>query len=192
MLRIIGGEFRSRRLQSPVGSDITRPMPARVKESVFNLLREWFDNANVLDLFAGVGTLGLEAVSRGANKVILIEQNPQTFQILTSNIETLGCNDRAMAVQADALSPVALASAPAPVDVIFVDPPYRLMQSQEDRERVFEQLTAARGILAERSIVVLRAPLPEKAIALEIEGFEGPESHTYGKEMQVHLYMPQR
>ena len=63
MIKIIGGEFRSRKLAAPADESVSRPYPQRVREAVVNTLREWFDGARVLDLFAGVGSMGLEAVS---------------------------------------------------------------------------------------------------------------------------------
>lgn len=190
MLRIIGGEFRSRQLASPPGADVTRPMAARAKESIFNLLRGWFEDANVVDLFAGVGTMGLEAVSRGAKHVLLVEQSRPVFRILEENIGTLGCGDRATAVQGDALSPTVLLRAPRPVHVMFVDPPYAIMADEVGRGRVFAQIRTAREMLADKSFVVLRSPALKQGESLTIEGFAGPETHRYGSEMLVHLYMP--
>jgi 16S rRNA (guanine966-N2)-methyltransferase len=190
MLRIIGGEFRSRRLASPPGAEITRPMASRAKESIFNLLRGWFEDANVIDLFAGVGTMGLEAVSRGAKQVLLVEQSRPVFRILKENIEALGCGDRATAVQGDALSPTVLLRAPKPVHVLFIDPPYAVMEEETGRERVLAQIRAAKEVLAEKSFVVLRAPELTPGVSLRIDGFEGPETHRYGSDMFVHLYMP--
>lgn len=193
-VRIIGGEFRSRSLQTPVGAETTRPMAARVKESIFNLLRGWFEGANVLDLFAGVGTMGLEAVSRGASRVVMVEQNRKIHDLLRANIESLGCSDRATAHLGDALSPSVLYAAPKPVDVLFIDPPYNLMRTKVSRERVLQQVRLARAILRERSFVVLRVPLQEDEIQSEgeltIPGFDGPEIHRYGRDMLVCLYMP--
>lgn len=194
MIRIIGGEFRSRRLKTPEGDDATRPMTARVKESVFNLLRGWFEGARVLDLCAGVGTMGLEAVSRGAAKVVMVEQNRTIHGLLRENIDMLGCGERATAFLGDALSPTVLHMAPKPVDVLFVDPPYVLMRTEEGRARVFNQIATAKMVLAEKAFVVLRVPMDEgKTLPeLDIAGFIGPEVHEYGAEMVVALYMPER
>jgi 16S rRNA (guanine966-N2)-methyltransferase len=127
VLKIISGEYRSRILLTPEGEDRTRPMVARVKESVFAMLHGWFKGARVLDLFAGVGTVGLECASRGAAEVVMIERDREVFRYLEHNIKTLGCEERAIAVQADALGPTALARSPKPVDLVFMDPPYALM-----------------------------------------------------------------
>lgn len=196
MIRIIGGEFRSRMLQTPDGAETTRPMAARVKESIFNLLRGWFENAHVLDLFAGVGTMGLEAVSRGAKRVVMVEQNRGIHKLQRENIDALGCGDRAIAHLGDALSPTMLHAAPKPVDVLFMDPPYELMRRKDTRTRVMNQIAIARSIMAEKSFVVLRVPLQEEEIDadrdLTVPGFDGPEIHRYGRDMLVCLYMPMR
>ncbi len=190
MLRILGGEFRSRVIAGPIGDQTTRPMASRVKESIFNILRGWFDDANVLDLFAGVGTMGLEAVSRGARRVLMVEQSRQSFRVLEQNIAALQCADRAEAVQGDAFSPLVLARAPRPVHVVFVDPPYRMIEDDRDRERLQARLSSLRPIMADKGFLVLRAPGMKREVPLAIEGFNGPETHAYGSDMRVHFYMP--
>ncbi|MBL9141134.1 MAG: 16S rRNA (guanine(966)-N(2))-methyltransferase RsmD, partial [Phycisphaerae bacterium] len=125
-VRIISGEHRSRFLETPAGHDVTRPMTSRVKESLFDILRGWFDGTTVVDLFAGAGTLGLEALSRGAARVVLVERDHDVYKCLERNIAALHAKDRCTALQADALSATTLARMPTPVDVIFMDPPYDL------------------------------------------------------------------
>ena len=180
MPRIIAGEFRSRRLQSPAGADTTRPYLDRVKESVFNMLREWCEGAVVLDLFAGVGTMGLEAVSRGARAVLLVEQDRRVFESLRANIEMLGCGDRATAVRGDALGAGCLARAPRPVDLVFVDPPYEVMRTEPGRQRVLVQIAACRRIMGDEGYVILRSPEGPAAHDLAVPGFDGPGSGNPG------------
>ena len=138
MLKIIAGEFRSRILEGPPDAETTRPITARVKESVFNLLRGWCEDAVVLDLFAGVGAIGLEAVSRGAREVVFVELNGRIASILEFNVTELGCGDRATVVRADALGPAALAQAPRDCDLVFLDPPYPLWDDLATRERLID------------------------------------------------------
>jgi 16S rRNA (guanine(966)-N(2))-methyltransferase RsmD len=193
MLKIIAGEYRSRVLASPEDARTSRPYSGRVKESVFNLLRGWFEEgATALDLFAGVGTMGLEAISRGASRVTLIERDRAIVRLLEQNIAALGCEDRATVVAADALSPAALLKAPSPVDVIFVDPPYELMQQPKSRKRVLEQVARCRSIMGEKGFIVLRSPVSSSEVDLHVEGFDGPEEHLYGHEMHVMLYAPKQ
>jgi 16S rRNA (guanine(966)-N(2))-methyltransferase RsmD len=190
MLRILGGEFRSRLLDSPADDERTRPMASRAKESLCNLLRGWFEDARVLDLFAGVGTMGLEAVSRGAAEVVLIEREKDIYRYLQENIAALGCRDRAHAILGDALGPLAIERAPRPVDLVFLDPPYEFMHDATRRRKVMEQARRLRSVMGERGFLVLRSPVRLPGDEERIEGFAGPEIHEYGNTMFVLLYMP--
>ncbi len=89
-MRIIAGEFRRRLLRTPEGYDKTRPLPDRVKESLFGLLRGHCEGARVLDCFAGSGAFGLEMISRGAAQVVMVERDRAVARILQANIDTLG------------------------------------------------------------------------------------------------------
>ncbi len=150
------------------------------------MLHEWFDGARVLDLFAGVGTVGLEAVSRGASEVLMVEKSPRTYRVLRENIEMLGCGGRARALQGDALGSAVLAAAPQPTDLVFMDPPYAMMQDPAGRKRVLDQAARCRQVMADRGFLVLRSPVELGPI----EGFDGPEVHRYRKDMVVLLYAP--
>jgi 16S rRNA (guanine(966)-N(2))-methyltransferase RsmD len=190
VVRIIAGEFRSRTLLTAPDDEATRPFLSRVKESVFSMLHEWFADARVLDLFAGVGTVGLEAVSRGASAVLMVERSPRTHRILKENIERLGCAGRARALLGDALGRTCLLEAPRPVDLVFVDPPYTMMQESRSRQRVLDQATQCREIMADKGFVILRSPVGPEDAELVIPGFNGPEPHRYRKDMWVLLYEP--
>ncbi len=189
MVRIIAGEYRSRQLLSERNDESTRPFLSRVKESVFSMLHEWFDGARVLDLFAGVGTVGLEAVSRGASAVLMVEKRPRTYRVLRGNIDRLGCGDRAKALLGDALGQVSLLQAPQPVDLVFVDPPYSMMREPRVRRRILDQIERCRGIMADKGYLILRSPVgPDEVEA--IKNFHGPEAHRYRKDLWVLIYEP--
>ena len=188
MLRIIAGDFRSRQLAAPPDAGTTRPWTQRVKESVFNMLRGHLEGATVVDLFAGVGTMGLEAVSRGAAQVLMVEQDRRIFALLQRNVETLDCADRVDLLQGDALGAVALLRAPRTIDLLFVDPPFAMMEDEHLRERVLTQLKAAAGQLAPTGFIVLRTPVDPGRVAHEVEGLDGPEIHEHGRNHFVCLY----
>ncbi len=190
MLKIISGEYRSRQLLTPEGEDRTRPMTARVKESVFAMLHGWFKDARVLDLFAGVGTVGIECASRGAKEVVCIERDRDVFRYLEHNIATIKCGDRVTAVQADALGPTALARSPKPVELVFMDPPYAMMIDPASRKLVLAQAARTRALFAPKGFLVLRTPIDLDESERAIPGFKGPESHQYKDDMWVYLYMP--
>ena len=124
-LRIIAGEFRGRRIEAPSGHS-TRPTREEVREAWFNVLGDRVVGARVLDLFAGSGALGLEALSRGATQVRFVESNRAVLAVLRRNIEALGVASRTEVSRADAL---VLASAPERIaagswNLVLADPPY--------------------------------------------------------------------
>lgn len=189
MLKIQSGEFRSRALQIPEGVE-TRPMGSRPKAAIFNLLRGWFEGANVLDLYAGVGTMGLEAASLGAKRVVCVEQNRYIGDFLRANILTLGCGDRVQAIQTDALGLGTIAAAPKPVDIVFIDPPFEEMRSSEQRRAMLDRVGALRSVVADRAFIVLRSPDHLADEDFSVPGFVGPEHHDYGTEQHILLYAP--
>jgi len=159
-MRIIAGRFRSRKLLSPPIGAATRPMPDRVKESLFSMLRGHFEGATVLDAFAGTGAIGLEAASRGAARVVLIERDKRVAEVIRRNIEMLGCADQAEVVITDMLGSAALARVPRPIDLVFFDPPYPLVIDPLGWERVKQQFVAAIRLLADDGFAMLRTPWP--------------------------------
>jgi len=119
-LRIIGGEWRGRKLSFPALPGL-RPTPDRVRETLFNWLREILPGARCLDLFAGSGALGLEALSRGAEEVVMVDHNPAVVARLKEHCRQLKAAN-ARVVQAEAR--VFLQGTPQPFDIIFLDPPF--------------------------------------------------------------------
>lgn len=119
-LRIIGGRWRSRHLSFP-DTGTVRPTPDRVRETLFNWLAPVIEGARCLDLFAGSGALGLEALSRGAASVVFVEQDTRLVRTLRDNLARLGTGD-ARVVQAEALT--WLQGTSSPFDVVLLDPPF--------------------------------------------------------------------
>ena len=121
-LRVAGGEARGRRLKTPKG---IRPTQGMVKEAIFNLVGPGIDGVNVLDLFAGSGAIGIEALSRGAAAVTFVDREPRGLAILRQNLEVLDLKLRSQVVRADVVrwlesSPDQLKQA----GFVFMDPPY--------------------------------------------------------------------
>ena len=121
-VRIIAGEFRGRKLEFPDVEGL-RPTPDRVRETVFNWLQPYLPGAVCVDLFAGTGVMGLEALSRGAERVSLVELDATGFRALQANIENLSAGDRTSLVHADALR-FLQSSGIGSSDIMFLDPPY--------------------------------------------------------------------
>jgi 16S rRNA (guanine(966)-N(2))-methyltransferase RsmD len=159
-MRIISGEFRRRQLISPKDASTTRPIPDRVKESVFSILRGHFEGARVLDAFAGSGSIGLEALSRGASFVLFVERDKAAANLLERNIEMLGCGDRCEVLRADAIGPATLARCPRPLDLAFFDPPYPLVEDPASWDRIRGQVGRVADLLTPVGFVVVRTPWP--------------------------------
>lgn len=160
LMRIIAGEFRSRRLLTPPDAETTRPIPDRVKESVFAILRGHVEDAVVFDAFAGTGAVGLEALSRGARRCVFVEKDRAAAEILDRNIKALDVQSRCDIVVGDALGPGALARCPRPVKLVFLDPPYPLIRDHLGFKRIKAQAEALIKLLADDGYLMLRAPLP--------------------------------
>lgn len=158
-MRIIAGEFRSRKLFTPLDADTTRPIPDRVKESIFQLLRGHFEGVDVFDGFAGTGAIGLEALSRGARRCVFVERDKDVARILQRNIDELGCADRAELIVGDALGPGALSRCPRPAHLIFLDPPYPLVEDPVGWKRVKTQFERLIQNLDD-GFAILRTPWP--------------------------------
>ncbi|WP_346841505.1 16S rRNA (guanine(966)-N(2))-methyltransferase RsmD [Metapseudomonas otitidis] len=122
-LRIIGGEWRSRRFAFPDGPGL-RPTPDRVRETLFNWLAPYIEGARVLDPFTGSGALYLEALSRGAREALALDLNPDSVAALRGTLDTLRCGTGQL-LQADALRYLTNQAA-TPYDLVFLDPPFNL------------------------------------------------------------------
>jgi 16S rRNA (guanine966-N2)-methyltransferase len=125
-MRIVGGDLRGRTLATPKGEAI-RPTTDRTREAVFNVLGHRhggrLEGARVLDLFAGTGALGLEALSRGASHCIFIEESAEGRGIIRTNVETFGLQGRTKIFRRDATD-LGTVGTIAPFDLVFADPPY--------------------------------------------------------------------
>ena len=157
ILRIIGGKHRGRRLRFPAGVTI-RPTPDRVRETLFNWLQPRIAGARVLDLFAGSGALGLEALSRGAAHVRFVEKDRRA----ASAIDTLISEWQETGAQvtcADALGWLAQSAGSAPFDIVFLDPPYDAVDLDTLVAAGARQLSDA-GVLVLEHAVRRAAPQP--------------------------------
>lgn len=125
-MRIVGGEFRGRPLATPRSNDI-RPTSDRTREAVFNVLAHRYPDAleggRVLDLFAGTGALGIEALSRGASFCMFIEESPEGRGLIRDNVEALGLTGRTKIFRRDATG-LGPAGTVQPFGLVFADPPY--------------------------------------------------------------------
>lgn len=178
-MRIVGGEFRGRALLSPKGST-TRPTSDRAREAIFNILQHasWLrerlpEGANVIDVFAGTGAMGLEALSQGAKHAIFVERDHAAARTCQDNIENFQLADRSMLMKFDALHPVPRPLYLEPRDLVFLDPPYGKNMGAQTLEAL-----ARKGWLAPGAICVLEMAKKQPEPALE--GFIQHDERPYG------------
>jgi 16S rRNA (guanine966-N2)-methyltransferase len=118
-MRVIAGEFRSRRLKAPPGDQV-RPTPDRLREALFNILSPRIEGAVFLDAYAGCGSVGIEALSRGARRAIFLEKSRAALRYLNENIHILGIEERCEVHSGNAAPLISTFEA----DIVFLDPPY--------------------------------------------------------------------
>ncbi len=182
-MRIVGGEYKGTRIQAPTGTG-TRPTSDRVRESLFNILAHSFDEfsiegARVLDLFAGTGALGLEAISRGAAFALFVDNDPDARGAQRDNVEALGLTGRTRLFRRDAAS-LGKAGNMGQFDLAFLDPPYGKGLAEK-------ALTGAKegGWLQEGAMVVIEEQT-ESELALPT-GFTQLDKRIYGSTKLVFL-----
>lgn len=149
-----------------------RPTASRVRESIFNILQGRIDGACFLDLFAGSGAVGLEALSRGAEKVVFVEENRARAEAIDRFVRELGWKERAEVIRIPAVKYLARGHCGA-FDVVFADPPYRT----DDMKTILTVLSA--DMLAPDGVLVLEH-LSSMSAPEEIGGFERPRRYRYG------------
>lgn len=177
-MRVIAGEYRSRRIEAPSGLEC-RPTPDRLREALFNILQTRLEGAVFVDVFAGSGSVGIEALSRGARRAIFVERQRAHADVLRANLKALGAEGRAAVFTGKALDVMRHQTG----DIVFLDPPY-------DQVEEYTKLLDLLGqdppplVLAQHS---KRLALPERAGGLEryrelrqgdnVISFYRPDSH---------------
>lgn len=157
-MRVITGSARGRRLGELKGTD-TRPTTGKVKEGVFSALQFDIEGRRVLDLFAGTGQMGIEALSRGAESCVFVDKRTDAVKLVKDNLSVCALEDRAQVVCGDAMG--FLSSTRAKFDLIFLDPPY----ADDILERAIAHI-ARFDILAPRGIIVAECPADKTLPAL--------------------------
>ena len=175
-MRIIAGEFRGRRLLPPEGTEVTRPITDRVKQSLFDILAPHLEDARVYDLFAGTGSMGLECLSRGAAHVTFFEADRSAVQRLKKNIDAVDVADRSRVIAGDLFKWFAAAGGEDPATIVFLDPPYRFLTEQPNALRGLAD-RIARHHLAADGIVVFRHDARDR---LDLAGLAATDERTYG------------
>lgn len=163
-LRIIAGRFKGRLLKTPKGSS-TRPTQGMLREAVFNICQNEIEGAHFLDLFAGSGAMGFEALSRGAEHITLVEQNRFAVSCIKENIAVLDVESEVTLLPQDAAR--ALARFKTPFHIIYMDPPYGLPITPI-LHRVAPHLSAAGLLFVEERYNPKKTDKPAKLIDLKL------------------------
>lgn len=170
MMRIIAGEWRGRRLETREGMDV-RPTPERVKEALFNILQFQLEGRRVLDLFAGSGQLGLEALSRGAAEAVFVDESRDSAAVVKRNIASLKAEAKTRLYQTDFAA--FLMRRQEPFDIVFLDPPYR-------SGKLEAALPLAAAITNPGGTIIAEHPTDEE-LPDEAGDFRKGKSYRYGK-----------
>ncbi len=173
MVRVISGSARGRKLLAPEGYD-TRPTTDRVKESIFNIISPNLPADSVLDLFAGSGGLGIEALSRGSKHCVFAEKDKAALSVVRKNIELARVSDKAEVIPGDAFS--YLDRTTLKFDIIFLDPPYNTGLLTKAIELIYKK-----NLLTENGIIV--AESEHLGEAPTCDQFDIKRSAKYGKTM---------
>lgn len=183
MLRIITGTAKGKRIETLEG-EATRPTSERIKEALFSSIQFDIEDRRVLDLFAGSGQLGLEALSRGAMSASFVDSEREAMEIVKRNARTTGFFDKCRYIVSDWRNYIRKASGKDKYDLVFIDPPYSMECCRDGAVRLAES-----GLLATGALVVLESGT-EEFDPYEISGFEVLKSTHYGKKttLTVLLY----
>lgn len=151
MIRIIGGRFKGRKLRM-VPSPAVRPLPAKLRGSLFNILQARVVDAFFLDGFAGTGSVGIEALSRGASRAVFIEELPQAARIIEANLAKCQAEDLGLVLNQEFnRAIIELGKKGVKFDLIFLDPPYKLLE-----ERNPLKVIRKRGVLKPAGLLIIR------------------------------------
>ena len=180
-MRVIAGSARRLLLKAPLG-DNTRPTTDRIKETLFNMLQNDVPGSYFLDLFAGSGQIGLEAVSRGARYAVFVENNKKACACIEDNIHFTKFDRETKLLQSDVISAIRSMEGKYKFDVIFMDPPYK----HEYEKEVLECLKDS-SILKEDTLIIVEASLDTSFDYLSELGFELKKLKTY--KTNVHAFI---
>lgn len=160
-MRIVAGKFKSRIINAPLG-DNTRPSSDKTRQAIFNVIAPYVYDANVLDIFSGSGALAIEAISRGAKKATLIDNNTDAIKCIKNNISTLKINEQCNVIYDDYK---VIENLNESFDIILLDPPYKLNVIDE-----IIKIIEDNKLLNENGIIVFESD-QEHAINYEVNGY---------------------
>lgn len=165
-MRVIAGEARSLQLKAPLGEH-TRPTTDRIKETLFNMLQGEIGGCFLLDLFAGSGQIGIEALSRGADQVVFVENDKNALACIDDNLKHTKFEKHALVCKQDVFVALQSLEYKYSFDIVFMDPPYE----QELEKRVLEYFTTS-SLITDDTLIIFEASLQTDISYLEDLGYE--------------------
>ena len=175
-MRVITGSARGKNLKTLDGNDV-RPTSQKVKEAVFSAIQFDIEGRRVLDLFAGSGQLGIEALSRGARSAVFVDNSAASVKMIKQNIETVGFEDLSKVYTADYASFTAMCR--DTFDIVFLDPPY-------SKGLLVPALKSVLPLMSDYGIIICEYP-PEVEMPQSVGGFDIAKTYRYGK-INVSVY----
>lgn len=181
-MRVIAGSARRIPLKTLEGMD-TRPTQDRIKETLFNMLQYDLADCAFLDLFAGSGSIGIEALSRGAKTAVFVEQNAKAAEIVRENLKATRLEEQALVLNCDALAALRRMEGKYRFDFIFMDPPYN-----HELERQMLSYLAESTLIDKQSTIIIEASLETSFDYLEEMGFVMEKNKQYKTNRHVFVY----
>jgi 16S rRNA (guanine(966)-N(2))-methyltransferase RsmD len=179
MMRVITGTAKGKKLKTLEG-DATRPTSKRIKGAIFSSIQFEIEGRRVLDLFAGSGQMGIEALSRGAERAFFVDSSREAMEIVRENLSACGFTDRARYLVQDYRNYIRKAAGREKFDLVFIDPPYK----DKSALSALAMLTRG-GFLSKGAIVCLEAGEEFSGKEDELSGFEVIKNTSYGKKSSV-------
>ncbi|WP_236354868.1 16S rRNA (guanine(966)-N(2))-methyltransferase RsmD [Konateibacter massiliensis] len=182
-MRVIAGTARRHNLQT-VSGDATRPTSDRIKETLFNMLNPYLEGATFLDLFAGSGQIGIEALSRGAKEAVFVENGREAVSVIEYNLEHTKLKSNAQLIPSDVLTALRRLEGKYVFDYIFMDPPYNQLLEKQ----VLEYLKSS-SLIDKTSVIIVEASLETRFDYAEDLGFRIVQRKEYKTSMHIFLEM---
>lgn len=186
-MRVIAGTARRTQLKTPEGLD-TRPTTDRIKETLFNMLQPYICECRFLDLFSGSGAIGIEALSRGADRTVFLEQKDEPVRCIKENLKNTRLEDKAELIKADVIVGLKQLEAKKEYfDIVFMDPPYNC-----NLEKMVLEYLSHSSLVDEDTMIIFEASLDTDISYIEACGYTVHKIKKYKTNMHVFVYPEER
>ena len=180
-MRVIAGSARHLKLKTLDTFD-TRPTTDRIKETLFNMIAPWIGDCTFLDLFAGSGSIGIEALSRGAKEAVFVEQNRNAVLCIKENLKYTKLEQKAYVMEQDVLTALRRLDGTKKFDYVFMDPPY----NQESEKEILQYLSGSE-LLSEYAVIIVEASKDTDFSYLEMMGYSLIKAKDYKTNKHVFI-----